>query len=196
MPNVIVFRNNTPSRRNNIESKPRHQDYFNDLRKDFNKRCGYCDSFDLRRNNDFEVDHFVPQRVLLTIKHNDYFNLVYSCKSCNRAKSGTWPSNDEGTNLIGNTGFIDPDDNTYHTHFIRYDDGEIVWNSDLGKWMYRELALYSNQHAILFILEKFRLSIEEAKLLLEADPENQIRKDGLLALYQYEDLYLNKLFNV
>ncbi|MEM9001055.1 MAG: HNH endonuclease signature motif containing protein [Bacteroidota bacterium] len=195
MPNIIAFRNSIPSR-SNPSIKPNHTDYFEDLRNDFNCRCGYCDSFDLRRNNDFEVEHFRPQRVLNLIAPNEYSNLIYSCKSCNRAKSGTWPSNDENVNLVGNTGFIDPVETEYENHFIRYDDGEIDWNTELGKWMYRELALFNIQHSILWMLERLRNSIDEAKRILKEDPENLIKKDALIALYEYEEVYLNKLFNV
>ncbi len=176
---------------------PRYQDYFDTLRTDFNQRCGYCDSFDLRRSNDFEIDHWRPKRVLVKISPNDYSNLVYSCKSCNRSKSGKWPSDDEDIDIIdGDQGFMDPTHNDYHTHFVRCDNGEIYWVTTLGKWMYQELSLYNIQHSILWMLERIRSAIEEAKTIRDAKPDNQIVKDGMLALYEIEEAYLNKLFNV
>ncbi|UKN02237.1 HNH endonuclease [Paracrocinitomix mangrovi] len=195
MLNKISFRNNTPIRTPQT-AKAKHSDYLPELRVDFNYRCGYCDSFDLRRNNDFEVDHYRPRRVLIQIAHNDYVNLVYSCKSCNRTKSGKWPSNNENILLVGNTGFVDPIDPLYSTHFCRYDNGEIDWESDLGKWMYNELGLYNTQHAILWFLEKLRNAIEEGKVLKNKFPNNPIVIAGQLALYELEEVYLNKLFNV
>ncbi|MCB9196786.1 MAG: HNH endonuclease [Flavobacteriales bacterium] len=195
MLNKIPFRNTDPAR-STPASKPRHTDYFLELRNDFNMRCGYCDSFDLRRNNDFEVDHYRPRRVLVQIRHNDYSNLVYSCKSCNRTKSGKWPSNDETIPHLGNTGFVDPVDPLYSTHLCRYDTGEIDWETDLGRWMYQELGLFNNQHAILWFLEKLRNAIEEGNALKKKFPDNHTITAGRLALYELEEVYLNKLFDV
>ncbi|MCB0464425.1 MAG: HNH endonuclease [Aequorivita sp.] len=195
MLNKFPFRASTPIR-SFPAIKPNHADYFPELRQDFNMRCGYCDSFDLRRNNDFEVDHYRPRRVLNLIPDNAYDNLVYSCKSCNRTKSGTWPSNDENILLVGNTGFVDPTDPAYSSHFCRYDNGEIDWETDLGKWMYKELGLFNNQHTIVWFLEKLRNAIEEGKVLRQQSPNDPIISAGQLALYELEEVYLNKLFDV
>ncbi len=195
MPNQVPFRTSNPVR-STPGLKPKHQDYFNELKTDFNGRCGYCNSFDQRRNNDFEVDHYVPRRVLSTIRHNDYFNLVYSCKSCNRSKSGKWPSNDEMIHLVGNTGFVDPADPNYSSHFIRYDFGEIYWVTPNGKWMYEELSLFHDQHAVSWMLEKIRMAIEEARQKKTAQPTNPIVNDALIALFEIQETYLDKLFNV
>jgi hypothetical protein len=195
MADTVQFRQKTPQRAVQ-PTKAKHRDYIDELQQDFNSRCGYCDSFDGRRSNDFEVDHFVPRRVLRSIRDNDYNNLVYACKSCNRSKSGKWPSNDEMVCVVGDCGFVDPADEGYESHFIRYDYGEIYWQTPVGKWMYHELALYNDQHAISWMLEKLRNGIEEGNALLVANPNQSRIKEIVLALYQIEDLYLNKLFNV
>ena len=195
MSNKIAFRNNHPSRRT-AAVKPKHTDYFHELREDFNARCGYCDSFDLRRSNDFEIDHYRPRRVLVNIKHNDYFNLVYSCKACNRTKRGTWPSDNEDVLKVGHRGFVDPIDSTYHTNFSRYDNGEIDWETQQGKWMYMALGLFNTQHAVLWFLEKLRNAINEGKLMKQKFPDSPVVMAGQLALYELEEVFLNKLFDV
>lgn len=191
----MSFRINTPSRRNNVLPKGNYRDYRNELKADFYNRCGYCDSFDLRRSNDFEIDHFVPQRVFIKFKPNDYINLVYSCKSCNRSKSGKWITNDENINLINNLGFIDPCNAEYENHFIRDNNGDINWNSETGKWMYRELSLFNIQHSVLWMLENVRNAINECRAIIKEKGENETLKDCLLALFLIEENYLNKLFN-
>lgn len=195
MPN-IPLRDKVPARNPNPTSKSKYGDYFDELRNDFNSRCGYCDSFDLRRNNDFEIDHFVPKRVFSKIKANDYHNLVYSCKSCNRSKSGKWPSHDETIGIINDRGFVDPCTEVYDTHFSRYNNGDIDWETELGKWMYCELSLYNPKHSILYNLEKLMRAIKEAQRLAEDKPDNIIVHKGLTALFLIQESYLNKLFDV
>ncbi len=190
------FRKNTPTRRIDPVVKSKYGDYFDLLREDFLKRCGYCDSFDLRRDNDFEIDHFVPRRVFSKVKENDYNNLVYSCKSCNRSKSGKWPSNDENISVVGNVGFIDPCDNKYDNQFYRDKDGEIQYETEHGRWMYLELSLYNPKHSILWYLEKIMKDIKEAKMLADIKPDDIKVIKGLNALLLIQDKYLNKLFNI
>ena len=192
----IPFRSKTPVRNPNQGKKARYTAYFDQLKEDFNSRCGYCDSFDLRRTNDFEIDHFVPQRVFSKLKHNDYHNLVYSCKSCNRSKRGTWPSDDETVAILGNSGFVDPCLPEYNSHFSRYENGEIDWESDLGIWMYRELSLFNPKHSILWQLEKLMGAIEEAKTIVEKNSDNLKLNKGLSALFLIQENYLDKLFDV
>jgi uncharacterized protein (TIGR02646 family) len=192
----IPIREKVPIRRTNPVKKSKYGEYFDQLREDFNNRCGYCDSFDIRRNNDFEIDHFIPQRVFSKLKPNDYHNLVYSCKSCNRSKSGKWPSNDENINTRDGKGFIDPCDAKFDTHFSRYNNGEIDWESDLGKWMYIELSFYNPKHSIIWKLEKLRKAIEEAKKMAEKDPDNLKISKGLNVLFLIQENYLDRLFDV
>ena len=76
------FRLKEPKRRDNIEIKSDYHDYKDDLKQDFNNRCGYCDSkpFGIAP---YEIDHFVPQKLpnkkISSIAPNEYSNLVYSC---------------------------------------------------------------------------------------------------------------------
>lgn len=191
----IKFREKLPIRTPDPEQKSKYGDYFEQLRTDFNGRCGYCDSFDLRRNNDFEIDHFVPKKVFKKLKANDYKNLVYSCKSCNRSKSGKWPSKDEDIKIIGNMGFVDPCEEEYDKHFSRYSNGEIDWETELGKWKYRELSLYNPKHSIFWKLERIMKAIEEARKLSEMKPNNLKISQGLNALFLIQEVYFDKIFD-
>ncbi|MDP5202354.1 HNH endonuclease [Flavobacterium sp. DG2-3] len=190
----MSFRRTPPARRLHIANKSDYREYFLELKEDFKLRCGYCGSFDKRRNNDFEIDHFVPQRVLNEIKTNEYKNLVYSCKSCNRSKSGKWISDDENISIVNEEGFIDPCNEEYDTHFIRHTDGDINWTSNIGKWIYRELSLFNIQHTIFWLLEDIRNSIDECRNIMRSEGETQELKDCLLALYIIEEEFLNKIF--
>ena len=61
------------------------------LRKEYNYRCGYCGTEEIQIGNKLEVDHFQPHTQGGT---NDINNLVYCCHSCNRFKSNYWPRDD------------------------------------------------------------------------------------------------------
>ena len=192
---MAVFREHTPKRQN-IDRKVRsYQEHTDDLRNDFKNRCGYCNDIKIG-NAAFEIDHFVPQNphnFETTISSTDYSNLVYSCKSCNRAKSNKWPTNDENIHNKDNVGFIDPCDEDYNNQFKREDTGRILPNTELGQWMYDELKLHKPQHEILWNLDQLDKTKKEILEILNSRPiDNDIQKK-LLAVYASYDEYLNKL---
>lgn len=88
----MKFRDNKPQRRKTVVLKSNYRDYRSELREDFNCRCGYCNDPDIPRKEYFEIDHFVPQKIMGVKNANDYQNLVYACHSCNNAKRANWPS--------------------------------------------------------------------------------------------------------
>ena len=77
-------------RRTDIVPKKNYREYEKDLRKDFQDTCGYCGKIVEVSKSDFEIDHFIPKS-LAKNKINDYSNLVYSCKQCNRKKINGLP---------------------------------------------------------------------------------------------------------
>jgi uncharacterized protein (TIGR02646 family) len=193
------FRAYTPKRRDITIPVGTHREHREDLRIDFKKRCGYCNSFDTFRFAYFETDHFIPQnkdkKPFLTIKTNtDYSNLVYACKSCNNAKSNKWPSNDENVPNINNEGFIDPCDDDYNNHFERKPDGKIYYKTKLGEWKYNNLKLYKPQHEILWKIEQLQNMISEIKAMRQLSPKNEALKDLYISVYESYDDYLHKLF--
>lgn len=182
-----AFRNHTPKRRNITTKVSHYREHLNELKIDYNNRCGYCGDFYTWRISWFEIDHFVPQKHLVTISPEDYSNLVFACRSCNNAKRAKWPTGSETQHNINDEGFIDPCDDEYNNQFSRFDDGRIKAETKLGEWIYRELRFYKPQHEIIWNIEQLAILIEECKSLLESTNNENI-KDRLLKLY---DEYFN-----
>ena len=63
------FRDKTPIRRTNPSSQSNYTRYRDELRSDFNCRCGYCHTHDFFRSTYYEIDHFVPKTIIKTIEH-------------------------------------------------------------------------------------------------------------------------------
>ncbi|CAN2043666.1 HNH nuclease domain-containing protein [Candidatus Magnetomoraceae bacterium gMMP-1] len=151
---MCPFREKTPERRTDIVNKSRYQDYKQELREDFNTRCGYCNDHEGLRNTFYEIDHFIPKILLKKNEYADYTNLVFSCRYCNNSKRKKWPTNDRDKCNDGKIGFIDPCNKNYDSQFTRNSIGKIIPQSELGKWMHTELKLYLSRHSILWQIEK------------------------------------------
>lgn len=191
---MSVFRNTTPSRRNITRKVSRYGDHKDDLKRDYLDRCGYCNSIDTWRFVWFEIDHFVPKKYLKKITETDYFNLVYSCRSCNNAKRANWPSKDENIHNQNNEGFIDPCEDDYSNQFDRSISGRITPLTPLGRWMYNTLKLYKPQHEIIWKMEEVDNLIDEIELTLEENPgTGQVLKDRLLQCHQEFRKYAKQL---
>lgn len=160
---------------------------------DFNSRCGYCDSHDkfFAGKRFFQIDHFKPHSLDIFIHlKNKYSNLIYSCQSCNRAKSNKWEEEN---------GFIDPCDETYDKFLYRErSSGKIKHNnSKQGEFMYKNLNLYLRRHEFLWLIEKF----EKQKLELNKIFENTSDKDKIKILLCFKDIqdeidkYTNLFYN-
>lgn len=189
---MSVFRAETPKRRNITKTVASYRDHRKDLKKDYLDRCGYCNSIDTWRFVWFEIDHFVPQKYLKTIKETDYFNLVYACRSCNNSKRAKWPSMDEKIHNLNDTGFIDPCDDTYGNQFARTNTGRILPVTKLGQWIYDALKLYKPQHEIIWTMAELDLLIQEIEEILKRNP-NEDLKDKLLDCYRGFMDYAKKL---
>lgn len=171
-----MFRNYTPKRRSITRVVSSHRNHKADLKIDFHSRCGYCDSPDSWKITYYEIDHFIPEKILTIKTRTDYSNLVYSCRSCNNAKRKQWPTNDENIPNANNEGFVDPCDDSYNSHFKRQTSGEIKYITKLGKWMYFAMKLHKPQHQILWNIEALREMIKEIEKLnnkLNSHPEVQ-----------------------
>jgi len=129
---------------------------------------------------------------LKTIKDTDYSNLVYACRSCNNSKRAHWPTGDEFIHNKDDKGFIDPCDDEYEKQFRRYNNGRIIHQTQLGKWMYYKLKLHKPQHEIIWQIQELDNLIEECEGLL-AKMDNQVLKDKLLNLYREYHKYTKQL---
>ena len=147
------------------------------LAEDFNNRCGYCDSHDkfFGGLKNFQIDHFKPHSILvfLPLKHK-YHNLVYSCQSCNRAKSNKWKNT---------AGFIDPCDVNYDAFIYRDTNGKIKHNNtSQGEYIYSNLNLFLRRHEFLWLIEK----LENHKSQIRELRENTSNENTLRLLLEFE----------
>ncbi|TGV31400.1 hypothetical protein EN829_033030 [Mesorhizobium sp. M00.F.Ca.ET.186.01.1.1] len=128
------------------------------LAADFDNKCAYCDDWDKFSGgyNSYHVEHFAPKE---KFKHLEfvYDNLLYSCPYCNISKSNKWIGSSADECVVGNQGFVDPCTDEYYKHLERDNDGNIIYLSPIGEYMYYELKLYLRRHFILYNLERIRL---------------------------------------
>lgn len=192
---MIPFRKETPKRRDIKTVVTKYSDHRNELQKDYKFRCGYCNDSDIWRTVWFEIDHFVPQKYLKTIKDTDYSNLVYACRSCNNSKRANWPTGDELIHHKNDEGFIDPCDDEYDKQFIRGTNGRIIHQTQLGKWMYYKLRLHKPQHEIIWQIEELDNLIEECETILKK-MDNNVLKERLIHLYREYHKYTKQLGSI
>lgn len=128
----------TIKRRDNMPIRGHYRDYYAELKEDFNSLCGYCgNNCDVVRRK-FHVDHFVP-KTLDEDRKNDYYNLVLACPKCNIHKSNKWPTKDITKPHNGKEGFVDPATDEFNEHLQRNEKGDIIFVTDVGQYMYKEL---------------------------------------------------------
>lgn len=178
---MYKLRKNTPERTCTRVYKV-YRTYKRFLVRDFNERCGYCDSPDVWCGGKriFHIDHFAPWKKFESTHPSiktDYSNLIYSCPYCNGFKSDSWVSNDPLIAVNGDEGFIDPCDIIYDTLFNRNDLGELIPQNDLAEYMYRNLGLGLERHSLIWLLEKLSTQIDELdKLVLNPKVDRGIVK--------------------
>ena len=181
----MKFRETTPVRKTDVAQAKDYHSYREQLVLDYNHRCGYCDDRDAPRNDSFEIDHFVPQKVDSS-RVTDYSNLVYACKSCNNAKRAKWPTENKDIPNNGKEGWIDPCSKDYENQFERIDGGKIRPLTDLGVWMYDNLKLWKKQHEILWNCEKLESNISKLDSLYN---QGALPDEHMAALIQLNQQY-------
>lgn len=190
----MKFREVCPKRSLDVVERTNYRDYRDSLRADFNNRCGYCNDLDAPRKEYFEIDHLVPQKIMVNKKNNDYQNLVYACHSCNNAKRKKWPSGDENIPIVGDKGWIDPCTEEYDKQFSRDENGNIIPLTPIGRWMYDNLKLYNPQHSILWNIEQLDMICQDFAEKLVGNPNELVIKDKLLeCLLEYRN-FSKRLF--
>ena len=140
-----------PSRKTGVNNRANYRDYKEDLRDDFNSRCGYCDDDDrfMGGRRGFHIDHFAPKSKFEDLE-TVYSNLIYACPFCNISKSNDWPSNRSVENVVNDEGYVDPCDAQYDEHIARHDSGKIIAKSELGKYMHKKLKLHLMRHEMIW----------------------------------------------
>lgn len=74
-------------------------------------------------------------------------------------------------------------------------DGRIIYQTQLGKWMYYKLRLHKPQHQIIWQIEELDSLIEECEKLLEV-MDNDVLKDRVLRLYREYRKYTKQLGSI
>src|SRR5258708_33049864 len=99
----------------------RYREY---LRRDFRRRCAYCDRPEAQLGGEefFEIDHFRPVSKFPELNCH-YPNLYYACGRCNRYKGSKWPTDDLRARGFR---FADPcEEDMYLVHLGEGEDGRL-----------------------------------------------------------------------
>lgn len=187
------FRRQHPTRRTNPTTRTRYKDYRDELKEDFNGRCGYTDCNDKWWGVKFQVDHFAPQNpkditdVDIKRKFEDlncsYSNLVYACPQVNNAKRNLWVSDDPQIPIIGDEGLLDPCETDYNQHFGRTDEGGIVAKdgSTVAAYMIDKLKLYLFRYELYWRIDELH---ERKKKLHELRGDQTIMSKHSAEIYE------------
>ena len=105
------------------------------LAEDFHQMCGYCGKDRKILLKQFQIDHFAPKSKFPQ-KRDVYDNLVLACPQCNRLKSDKWIGENPEVCNDGKKGFVDPASEEYNQHLYREKNGRIMYDTEVGKYMY------------------------------------------------------------
>ena len=191
MSNKLPFRNEVPIRSFTKEYK-NYRSYKIPLSKDFYRRCGYCNDYDFWSGgpSSYHIDHFAPKSKFKQLE-NKYSNLVYSCPYCNRYKSDDWLSDSAYISIINNEGYIDPCDYSFDSSLSRKISGEIIYENEVGRYMYLKMKLFLKRHSIIYKLTVLYELMSKLGYILEG---NQIEecKDNIKEAYIELSLEFNR----
>lgn len=148
------FRDKPPIKITVLKVVSKYQQHKPVLEINFRNKCGYCDDNDIWRNTYYEVDHFIPKGYLTEKEKNEYWNLIYSCRYCNNSKRAKWPTKNRELENDGKIGFVSPYSEDYDLLFIRDQEGKIIPQSELAKWIHKNLHLGLSRHSLIWQLEK------------------------------------------
>lgn len=174
-----------------------YRDFFDDLRNDFNFRCGYCGTSCLIVQ-DFEVDHFIPFAQFKERKpelETTYKNLVFSCKKCNRTKAGKFK---DGTNAgeLENVLFYDPGEVDFNLIFFRDNYGFIFSDDPKGKEMIKNLKLYNPFYGLAWTIEQINNIISNLGSYSNNATSEEINEiNSLIADISVKKVILENIFN-
>lgn len=162
-----------PFRRPSISAKSKYTLYKVELRTDFSKKCGYCDTSDYYSGGQrgFHIDHFAPKKKFSHLV-NEYQNLVYSCPICNTAKSDDWPGDDPNVSHVSDKGYIDPCSSSYKDHLARNKSGQIIPLTPLGGYIHKKLKLNLKRRQICWLVDKMETQMRALDEIISKDPEN------------------------
>lgn len=180
-------------RRTNIKRKKLHSSYKIELVEDFQNTCGYCGKdFSLVKCN-HQIDHLIPEEAYKKYgnenEKNEYSNLVYSCRVCNRNKWDKWPFDNVNQQNNGKIGFVDPASDEYDVHLCRNELGKIEYITPLGEYMYTCFGFGKRRTEVVWKLMRIQEEINKLKNTIDTLEGDQ-RTTSLELFYK-----LNKKFD-
>lgn len=115
-----------------------YHNYKSYVREDFCECCAYCLVHELLAGGEesFELDHFKPQSKFPDLT-NDFYNIYYSCHSCNKYKCNSWP---DETLIKSGYNFVDYCNDTFSSHF-KEQNGKWIPISHAGEYTNDKLRL-------------------------------------------------------
>lgn len=131
----------------------------------------------------FHIDHFAPKSKFKHLE-NEYTNLVYSCPTCNIAKSNDWCGTSESEHILNGIGYIDPCDDEYANAFYRDSSGKIRYKDGnlAAKYMYNKLKFGLKRHEIFWLADYFYDLVPKISKKLKEIPESNPLYDELKLL--------------
>lgn len=166
-------------RRTEYEKKNDYREYKDILVEDFKGLCGYCGKKREYLLDKYQIDHFAPKSKFKDLE-NEYWNLVLACPNCNRLKSNKWIGNDSNISNDGEKGFVDPATDGYDLHLERDENGNIVYKSDVGKYMYEVFKFDIRPIRLIWKLDKL---IKLKDILSKKDSPEADKKFKEIQLY-------------
>ncbi|GJK50778.1 hypothetical protein TUM17560_31550 [Serratia marcescens] len=171
---MFPLRKNDP-KRTAQKKLNKYNSYKEALSKDFFCCCGYCGAHHVYYGSGkcFHIDHFAPKSKFKHLE-NEYSNLVYSCPTCNIAKSNDWCGNNENESISNGIGYIEPCDTQYSEAFYRDSSGKIRYKegNSAAKYMYDKLKFGLRRHEIFWLADYFYELVPRISRKLKETPEN------------------------
>ena len=166
-------------RRKEYVRKNHYSEYKDILVEDFHGICGYCGKKREQLLDKYQIDHFAPKSKFKELE-NEYCNLVLACPNCNRLKSDKWIGEDSSIPNDGEKGFVDPATEEYNEHLARDGDGNIIWKTSVGKYMYDIFKFDIRHNRLFWKLDKL---VKLKEILSKDDTEEGIKKFREIQLY-------------
>lgn len=183
-------------RRAGVKARSTHTGFKKILQEDFEYICGYCGKDSRLFKEDYQIDHFIPKSIHKDGK-GDYYNLVYSCRKCNRNKWDKWPTEDISKSHDGNVGFVDPVLPEFDVHLKRDENGKIISSTKLGMYIVTELKLDLRRTDEVWAIMRLAKKKERLEKIIDAQ-KGDVEPDKLMVYYKLTrvlDTYLNEWYN-
>ncbi|WP_302631371.1 HNH endonuclease [uncultured Clostridium sp.] len=183
-------------RRDGVKARSTHTGFKKILQEDFKYICGYCGKDSKLFKEDYQIDHFIPKSIYPEGK-GDYYNLVYSCRKCNRNKWDKWPTGNVSKSHDGNVGFVDPVLPEYDKHLKRDINGKIIPITNLGVYIVNELKLDLRRTEEVWAIMMLAKKKERLEKIIDSKKDD-VDPEKLIVYYKLTkalDKYLNEWYN-